>query len=198
MEMESIKDNEPEVPGGRKSPKSPSPLSVLFDFTETCVTAAVIAILILFFVAKTGTVVGESMMDTMHPGDRYILTDLFYTPEQGDIIVFAPDEQYVTGNSGKLWVKRVIATEGQTVEIRDGLVYVDNELLNEPYLREGTVTLPHLTENPFEVPEGHVFVMGDNRQNSRDSRYIGSVDVRQIIGHVIFRFWPLDNAGTVD
>lgn len=239
--------------------KSPAFILNLFDFAETCVIAAVIAILTLFFMAKTGTVVGESMMNTMHPNDRYILTDLFYTPAQGDIIVFAPGKEH--DPEDKFWVKRVIATEGQTVEIKDGRVFVDGEILDESYLsnicyfdndnvrftvyvngeyitvvcgtetyfvssgeslnisgldynfeiKDGDLyingeynetavieTVPRITENPITVPDGEVYVMGDNRINSKDSRYIGTVDIRKIIGHVIFRFWPFNNMGLVD
>ena len=185
------------LPAEKKNEKKNKPMSSLFDFVETCVTAAVIAIIVLFFVAKTGAVVGESMMTTMHPGDRYVLTDMFYAPTGGDIIVFAPEEEYVSRSSGKLWVKRIIATEGQTVEIKDGGVYVDGEKLDEPYLSSDTVTEAKITENPYTVPDGCVFVMGDNRGRSMDSRYIGAVDTRRIVGKVIFRFWPLDSVGMV-
>lgn len=185
------------LPDEKSNGNKNKPLQTLFDFVETCVFAAVIAILVLFFVAKTGAVVGESMMSTMHPGDRYILTDLFYSPTQGDIIVFAPEDKYISHSNGKLWVKRIIATEGQTVEIKDGGVYVNGEKLDETYLSSDTVTLPKVAENPYTVPEGYIFVMGDNREKSMDSRYIGAVDTRRIVGKVIFRFWPFDSIGTV-
>ena len=245
-----------------KGGKTPSFISNLYDLTETCIFAAVVAVLLLFFVAKTGTVVGESMLDTMFPDDRYILTDLFYTPKQGDVIVFAPG--FENDPEDKLWVKRIIAMGGQTVEIKDGGVYVDGERLEEDYLPrvayielknglsasvyvsendELTVnyqrTLSRIEsgdsvklagvmykieysggklyangeemelsvietihnsgiENPVTVPDGYIYVLGDNRTVSRDSRYIGPVDERTIVGHVLFRFWPFDEIGMVD
>lgn len=175
---------------------SSSVVAAFFDLAETCITAAVVAVLVLFFVAKVGTVVGTSMCSTMEPGDRYILTSFFYTPKQGDVIVFAPDEEDV--HEEKLWVKRVIATEGQTVEIKNGKVYVDGAELNEYYLDEDTYTEAKTYENPTTVPDGHIFVMGDNRRVSKDSRYIGPVSVETVVGKVSFRFWPLNKIGTVD
>lgn len=248
--------------GKLKGGKSLSVISNIYDLAETCIFAAVVAVLLLFFVAKTGTVVGESMLDTMFPDDRYILTDLFYTPKQGDVIVFAPG--FENDPEDKLWVKRIIATGGQTVEIKDGGVYVDGEKLREDYLPRvayielknglsagvyvseddeltvnyqrtlyriksgdsvtlsgdvyrieysgGKVTVNgeekelsvietihnSVNENPVTVPDGYIYVLGDNRTVSRDSRYIGPVDSRSIVGHVLFRFWPLDEIGMVD
>lgn len=176
--------------------KTPSALASFFDLVETCITAAVIAVLILFFIAKVGTVVGTSMLSTMEPGDRYVLTSLFYTPKQGDIVVFSPNEDDANGE--KLWVKRIIATEGQTVEIKSGEVYVDGEKLDEYYLDEDIYTEPKLYGEKTVVPDGCVFVMGDNRPVSKDSRYIGPVSVESIVGKVFFRFWPLNKIGTVE
>ena len=146
---------------------------------------------------RTGFVDGDSMLDTMHENDRYILSNLFYTPKQGDIIVFAPDESQQSEDE-KLWVKRVIATEGQKVYINpeDNCVYIDDVKYEEPYITQPTYLGP-IKDNPITVPKGQIFVMGDNRGISKDSRYIGCIDTRRIIGHVLFRVYPFNKIGTV-
>ena len=133
------------------------------------------------------------MLPTMSQGDRYIISDLFYTPERGDIVVFRP------GIEGKeeLWIKRVIALEGQEVYIDPDnfQVYVDGQALDEPYLSPYTGTIPHTAQNPTVVPEGCVYVLGDNRAISHDSRYedLGCVEIDHLAGRVILRFFPFDS-----
>ena len=176
--------------------------SVLRDFIEiidAVVVAVVAAVLILSLVFRTGYVAGPSMTSTMLDGDRYIVSGLFYTPKVGDIVVFQPEAR---NNDYSLWVKRVIATEGQTVNINgDGEVYVDGQLIAEPYLDGHQVTYPKSYSKisfPLTVQPGEVFVMGDNRLDSKDSRDIGCVDIRKILGRVMFRFYPLDKIGPID
>ena len=175
-----------------KKKKKASAAAPFVEFAEVIVGALVAAILVLTLICRTGVVEGESMAPTMHGGDRYIISDLFYTPEQGDIVVFRP------GIEGKeeLWIKRVIAVEGQEVYINpdDNKVYVDGEPLAEEYLSAYTGTIPHSTSNPIVVPENHVYVLGDNRVVSHDSRYadLGCVEINQLAGRVLFRFWPFD------
>lgn len=176
--------------------------SLLRDFIEiidAVVVAIVAAVLILSLVFRTGYVDGPSMTSTMLNGDRYIVSGLFYTPKAGDIVVFQPE---ATSNDYSLWVKRVIATEGQTVNINgDGEVYVDGVLLSEPYLDSHQVTYPKSYSKvtfPLTVQPGEVFVMGDNRLDSKDSRDIGCIDTRKILGRVLFRFYPVDKFGAID
>lgn len=176
--------------------------SVLRDFIEiidAVVVAVVAAVLILSLVFRTGYVDGPSMTSTMLDGDRYIVSGLFYTPKVGDIVVFQPEAR---NNDYSLWVKRVIATEGQTVNINgDGEVYVDGQLIAEPYLDGHQVTYPKSYSKvsfPLTVQPGEVFVMGDNRLDSKDSRDIGCVDIRKILGRVMFRFYPLNKIGPID
>lgn len=165
----------------------------IVETVELVVVALAAAILVLTLICRTGVVDGSSMAPTMHGGDRYIISDLFYTPEQGDIVVFR------SGIEGReeLWIKRVIAVEGQTVYIdpSDYRVYVDGKLLDEPYLGSSVGTYPHSTENPITVPAGHVYVLGDNRAVSHDSRYddLGCVPLSHLAGRVIVRFWPLSS-----
>ena len=184
----------PEPPAEPK-PKKPKATfaSAFVEFAEVLVSAVVAAILVLTLICRTGVVEGSSMVPTMHNGDRYIISDLFYTPEQGDIVVFRPD---IEGKE-ELWIKRIIAVAGQKVYIdpQEFKVYVDDVLLDEPYLSEFTGTINHGTENPIIVPEDCVYVLGDNRSVSHDSRYadLGCVPVRMLAGRVIVRFWPLSD-----
>lgn len=156
------------------------------DFTEAVVCAVVFAILLLTIVFRMGYVSGDSMYDTLKDGERYLLSNLFYEPKAGDIVVFAPDSTIQTADP--LWVKRVIATAGQEVYIDpdNGSVFIDGIKLDESnYVY--SFTSPRTTANPITVPEGCVFLMGDNRLHSKDCRDIGCVDKRRIIGHLILK-----------
>lgn len=196
-EISPDNQNEAKLPQQTRAEKEEkSLLSNIFDFIEAIVFASVMAVVILTIFVRTGFVEGTSMVPTMHEGDRYLISNLFYTPKQGDIIVFSPD--VADNNGSKLWVKRIIATEGQKVYINpdDGKVYIDDVLYDEPYLTQ--LTEPRETENPIVVPAGHIFVMGDNRGDSKDSRSIGCVDTRRIIGRLLIRIYPIKQFGFVN
>lgn len=186
-------ESEPEAEKPRKAAPKPTALGSVMEMIEVVVGALVAAIVVLTLVCRTGVVDGGSMLPTMTDGDRYIISDLFYTPEQGDIVVFRP------GIEGKeeLWIKRVIAVEGQEVyiDVETSKVYVDGEELYEPYLSPYTGTTTSSKNNPVVVPEGHVFVMGDNRMISHDSRSddLGCVSVDLLAGRVLLRFWPFED-----
>ena len=138
---------------------------------------------------------GSSMLPTYHDGDRMLISSLGYTPEYGDVVVFAEK----SGDKENL-IKRVIATEGQTVDINfeTGEVSVDGVVLEEPYIYEQTEEEGNI-EFPATVPEGHIFVLGDNRNNSRDSRFgsIGMVDERLILGRAYWQIFPLSKLGFI-
>lgn len=197
-EVLSVTDTEAaEAQKNGKQKKKNTFLQDLFDIFDAIIVAIVAAILILSIVFRTGYVDGPSMTSTMMNGDRYIVSGLFYTPEAGDVVVLQPE----AGNpDNALWVKRVIATEGQEVNITEtGEVYVDNKLITEPYLDSHQKTYPKtFLKFPMTVPPGHVFVMGDNRLDSKDSRNIGCIDARSILGKVLFRFYPLEALGPVE
>lgn len=183
------------IPKKGKAPKEkPSAISSFVEVVEIFVGALIATILVLTLVCRTGVVSGSSMSPTMYGGDRYLISDLFYTPKQGDIVVFRSGIE----GEDELWIKRVIATEGQTVYIDPNTyeVLIDGQKLDEPYL-VNMRTVPHTTQNPITVPEGCVYVMGDNRSVSHDSRYsdLGCVSIGQLAGHVLFRFWPLNSFG---
>lgn len=165
-----------------------------YDWAVSIVFALVFCVLVFTFVIRPVEVDGDSMNYTLLNGDKMIVSKLFYTPEQGDIVVFRKDEY-----KPKALVKRVIATEGQTVEIDfdKGIVYVDGVALDEPYTADNTY-IPLDFSGIQTVPEGCVFVMGDNRNRSTDSRKyeIGMVDTRLIIGKAVFIMFPLDRIGS--
>ena len=165
------------------------------DWLQSIVSALVVCILIFTFLGRVVGVVGSSMVPTLEDGQRLIVSKLFYTPKYGDIVVLRKREF-----KEEPIVKRVIATEGQTVDIdfEAGIVYVDGTALDEPYVN-APVHERESFEEPVTVPEGCVFVMGDNRNASTDSRYslIGCVDTRLILGKAYFRLYPLNRIGGV-
>lgn len=157
------------------------------EWLESIVTALLLAFLLRMFVFDVVLVEGSSMHPTLESGDRLIVTKLSYKfkqPQRGDIVVFKnPDNPRVN------YIKRVIGVEGDTVEIRDGKVYVNGQALVEPYIAE-----PTMGEYPRTVvPEGTIFVMGDNRNFSRDSRnsHVGFIPMQNIIGKAKIRIWPV-------
>lgn len=164
------------------------------DMDVIHIVALILTVYVLFF--RVVVVSGPSMYDTLIDGDRLVLlSSLVYNdPQQGDIVVCSKN----SFDNGSGFVKRVIATEGQTVDIDfdAGIVYVDGEALDEPYIHTAT-TREEGIEFPVTVEKGHVFVMGDNRQRSTDSRspMIGLVDEREIIGKAIFILSPGNNGG---
>lgn len=156
--------------------------------------------LIRAFVAEVYEVPSGSMLDTIQIGDRVIGEKLSYrvsSPKTGDVVTFVDPER-----SDTILIKRVVATAGQTVNLVDGAVYVDGEKLDEPYT-EGKQSYPIQQHSsvlsadivyPYTVPDGCVWVMGDNRTNSLDSRYFGAVKVSSVSSHALCIFWPFSDA----
>ena len=172
-----------------------APSSGLFEWTEAIVTSLAFVLLVFTFFIHTNTVVGGSMTPTLLEGDRLLVTDFLYHPSQGDIVIISKK----TFRTSPI-VKRVIAVEGQTVDIdfEKHEVYVNGNLLDEPYINEPTARSFDMTF-PVTVPEGCVFVMGDNRNASDDSRdsQLGFVDERYIQGRVFLRYWPFNVFGVI-
>ena len=166
-----------------------------YYLARAIIMAVVVIIIILTFFLRIVNVDGRSMMNTLLDNDKVIVTNFMYTPKDNDIVVISHAKEY-----DKPIIKRVIATEGQRLKIdfENQKVYVDGTLIDEPYvsseLKEGN------TEIPSVIPKGKVFVMGDNRMNSLDSRSaaVGFVPEDEIMGKVVFRIWPLNRIGTVD
>ncbi len=152
--------------------------------------AILIAFLVRTFLFQAFFIPSESMEPTLVNRDRVIVNKLSYQlhdVNRGDLIVFGRPPNEPVEDIEEL-IKRVVAVEGETVEARDGSVYINRQRLHEPYLTEGTFTAAF---GPVEVPPGHVFVLGDNRGNSRDSRVFGPVDEDLIVGRAFVRVWPL-------
>ncbi len=139
----------------------------LYDWLQSIVLALVVCVLVFVFFGRLIDVIGTSMVPTLADGDKVIVSDVLYTPKQGDVVVF-----YKEAYGDNCLVKRIIAMEGQTVDIdfENGVVYVDGEIQDEPYIAEPTHERESF-EGPVTVPPGCVFVMGDNRNASTDSRY---------------------------
>ena len=169
--------------------------SEALDWLQCIVSAVIAAVLIFTFAVRTITVVGSSMVPTLEEGNLLIVSKLFYQPKNGDIVVLRK-----ASFMNDPIVKRVIATAGQTVDIdfEEGIVYVDGAALDEPYVNSLTFEQEDFAE-PVTVPEGQLFVMGDNRNRSTDSRdsRVGCVDTRYLIGRVLFRIAPLNQFGRV-
>ena len=164
----------------------------VFDLVETLVYALVIVTITFTFFFKMAGVQGESMIYTLYNQDRLIISNLFYKPKNGDIVVLSIPEIF-----DKPIIKRVIATEGQTVDISDkGDVYIDGVKIDEPYIHDKTNKKLH-NKYPYLVPQGHIFIMGDNRNNSKDSRDVGCVNVKNIMGKAVFRFLPFNRIGVL-
>lgn len=162
----------------------------LLETTGLFVKAAVIAGFIVLFIAQVTVVHGHSMEPNIHPEQRIIVEKIsykFYEPQRGDVVVIeVPDSEIPL-------IKRVIGLEGEMVEITDNQVYINGRVLNESYL--ANIRQPDY--GPTAVPVEHVFVMGDNRSSSRDSRAFGPVDIYRITGRAWFSLWPVEQLGTV-
>jgi len=174
-------------------PDNPRRADTRFDIVEIFTFTLVAIILITSFLFRHSIVEGGSMLNTLTEGDHLILTDVFYTPKRYDIVVF---EDYSTGFN-KALIKRVIATEGEVVKINeDGEVFVNGERIRDDFVYR----CHDRRERAFEytVGEGEVFVMGDHRCCSTDSRNFGAISESSILGKVILRFYPFSFFGAVN
>lgn len=162
------------------------------EWIKSIGTAVIIAVLIKSFVFNTTYVLGNSMLPTLHEKDRLFATKIslyFEGPSKGKVVVLeAPDDPK------KDYIKRVIALENDKVEIKDGQVYLNEELLVEDYIDKDSYT--HIyDEDTWIVPEGEAFILGDNRGQgaSKDSRYFGCIPLKSIKGVTGFRYFPINN-----
>lgn len=169
----------------------------IFEWVKAIGVSFAVVFLIFGVLIHVVTVDGVSMEPTLHNNDRLVISNLFYTPKQGDIVVLSKDS-----GLGKALIKRIIATGGQKLDIgEDGTVYVNGLPLDEPYIKEKIAANMHGQHDyPVVVPQGHVFVMGDNRNDSTDSRFavLSFVDEKYIMGRVLFRLYPLNKIGAVN
>ena len=159
------------------------------ELLGTLVPAIVIALLINLYLAQSTLVLGQSMEPSLHQDQRLIMEKVAYhlhAPRRGDIVILRDP----TGGTIPL-IKRVVGLPGEQVTIAGGRVYVDGVALAETYLHQPTIG----EGRSWVVPPLQVFVLGDNRGNSKDSRYFGPVPIDTILGHAIFRYWPLNQIG---
>ena len=162
----------------------------LYDWIQCLLAALIICVLLFVFFIRVIDVVGGSMNNTLFNNDKMLVSGLFYKPKVGDVVVFKKDEY----DPNKALVKRVIAVEGQEInmDFANGIVYIDGVAIKEDYITEFTYNKLDFI-GPKKVPEGCVFVMGDNRNMSIDSRKseIGMLDNRLILGKAYFVIYPL-------
>ena len=196
------------------SSNKPDSKSEFLDWADIVATALVVVILMFTFVFRVATIEGESMTNTFMDGEKVVISNLRYTPHYGDVVVISRNylnQRDKTDHDSQPIIKRVIATEGQTVSIdfENGIVYVDGNPLTENYTRTPTNNKFDL-DFPLEgdvvtVPKGCVFVMGDNRNNSLDSRCSaignlgnGMVNTEYILGKVYLRIYPFQKFGGIN
>ena len=168
-----------------------------YDWIQSLISALLICVLVFVFVMRIMDVHGTSMFPTLNNGDKVLVSDLFYEPARGDIVVFKKDSY----DDNKALVKRVVAVAGDVVNIdfEKGVVYVNGEALEEDYIDVLTTTKIDFI-GPQTVPDNCLFVMGDNRNASTDSRdkRIGMVDKRLVIGKVLLVVYPFESFGSVE
>ncbi len=178
--------------------------SEIFEWIKALVIAIVLAAIIRYFLFAPILVDGLSMMPTLHNENRMVVNKMSYKigePERFDIVVFHATEE-------KDYIKRVIGLPGDKIEYKDDTLYVNGKAYDEPYLDEakeqmieGPLTEPFTLEEIIgqeTVPEGEVFVMGDNRRYSKDSRHIGTIKQSEILGKTSLVYWPLNEFRIVD
>lgn len=194
-EYDELQENVPEAEAEKESGADVF-RNELFDWVQNIAVILTAVIFIFVFMFRVIGVEGDSMKPTLHDKDWMIISNLFYDPKPGDIVVLTK-KQFME----QPIVKRIIAVEGQTVDINfdTGVVKIDGEVLDEPYIAEKTKRQFDVSF-PVTVPENCVFVMGDNRMHSSDSRVssLGMVDEKYILGRLLIRIYPFNQIGPVD
>lgn len=198
-ELSAVPEEEDEE---EQAPRRPG--AELYEWLQMFLGCVVAAVVLFNCVARLTRVDGSSMDTTLQHGEIMLIWSLGYTPKQGDIVVLNKTSVLLPDwTEPRAIVKRVIATGGQTVDVdySTGAVYVDGRPLDEPYLHEEMRRpgAPSMQETHWEVPEGSIFVMGDNRNYSTDSRdsLLGAIDTDYILGKAILALWPLNRFGAV-
>lgn len=187
---------EPETEDPSSSEDHALPVSTrsIVEWAAVIVGALVLALVAKTFLVEAFYIPSRSMVPTLEVGDRVLVNKLSYqfgSVGRGDVIVFDRPGGASADGISEL-IKRVVALGGETVEGRDGVVYVDGEPLDEGYLPEGTYTS---TFGPEEIPDGRLWVMGDNREFSEDSRFFGTIPEGDVLGRAEVVFWPLGDIG---
>lgn len=192
--------------GDRKPPADPAELRAarrhealreVLDWTRHILVAVCIGLFLVLFVVQRNEVLGTSMEPTLHSGDQLIVEKVskrFHGIGYGDIVTI--DAQDLPGHFGeKNIIKRVVGLEGDTIEIRDAKVFRNGEAITEPYIHGAPTNEGNPAYSKVTLAEGQIYVLGDNRPVSLDSRRFGAVELDRVIGHVLMRFYPLDDIG---
>ena len=196
QENNELQMNTEEQADFKKQPKNSKTVSNIYDIVSVVVSAVAVIAIVFTFVTRVLVVSGASMNPTLNNGDTVAISSLKRSFDYGDIVIVAqPNAMH------KTLIKRVIAVGGQTVDIdtEKGVVYVDGKALDEKYTLEPTYTAGNV-EFPATVPEGMLFVMGDNRLPgmSVDSRYFGPIEKKRIKSAAVYRILPLKNRGKIE
>jgi signal peptidase I len=185
------------------------------EYLPTLAAAGLVVLVVRTFIAEPRYIPSSSMEPTLQINDRLIIEKLSYKfrkPERGEVIVFNPPAVPVVPDASKVYIKRLIGLPGDRIAIRDGKVFVNDKALNEPYIKEapdytlptndlskcqGCFQPPEVIQTKkslsFTVPPGNYWMMGDNRNNSLDSRVWGFLPEQNIVGRAFFRYWPPDD-----
>ena len=167
------------------------------ELAKTLVTAGILAFGIRTFVAEARYIPSGSMEPTLEINDRLIIEKVSYhftPPKRGEVVVFEPTDILQRQNFKDAFIKRIIGLPGEKVEVKEGKVYVNNQVLPEKYIEEE----PQYSYGPVIVPQDHYLVLGDNRNNSYDSHYWGFVPRKNLIGKAAVRFWPPNRIGSLN
>ena len=194
------------------APAAPQPSATrrtfgcLFEVAETLVLTVVIFLVIQTFIAQPYQVRQQSMEHTLEP-DQYVLVDKlsprWASYKRGDIIVFEPPESWTFDGDRTPFIKRIIGVPGDTIELRDGQVVINGTPIDEPYIYADSDGQPQPTEpSPggqaeWTIPDGELFVMGDHREASADSRTFGPIPISSVLGRAWLRYWPFDVFGVL-
>jgi signal peptidase I len=186
----------PEVYRAEPMNKAPFSWRAVLEIVQALALAVIISVVLNLFVVQVTEVRQRSMETTLLQNDRVLVSKVdyrFVSPQPGDIVVFNP-----TIETQIPYVKRIVAVAGETVELRDGNLYVNGRLRFFAQTRGATQPQVAAIVYPYKVPDGYFFALGDNRQSSQDSRTFGAQPYNRIIGKVIMRFWPADRLNFFD
>jgi signal peptidase I len=165
----------------------------MLEYLDSVIIAGVTALFLIFYVVRSFYIPSESMVPTLKVNDMILVDEVvyrFYKPARGDIVVFHPPPR--ANSEGKDFIKRVVAVEGDTVQVKNDTTYINGRPVDEPFRNRERLEFepPSRDYEPMTVPPGQVFCMGDNRDNSEDSRYWGTLPVKNIIGKAFLIFYP--------
>lgn len=205
-ELEQVKEPAKEAEQNAPDTRLAKFADDFIELLESVLVSIFVILLVFAYFMRPVTVDGMSMFPTLNDGDQLVMCRLFYQPEPGDIVVVSNEEGHILNadgeavNSGRALnenlIKRVIAVAGQTIKVdaAAGAVYVDDVKLDESYIAELTFTDDGAFSYPITIPEGYIFVMGDNRNHSTDSRnaLVGVVETKDVLGKAYFRYRPAE------